>query len=126
MIVKYICDKCGKEFDNGDDCESHEQYCGITKEQLDFVAYDKYEHAMDFFNDLDFFSSSTYVRFNNRVAFDFYNKRQEYYGLVLIDEDVYVKGHIYYYYDVDDSWIDLTRLCKKITNVCDKLMEQIE
>lgn len=122
MIMKYICSVCGKEFDNEEDCESHEQYCGITKEQLDFVAYDKYEHAMDFFNDLNFFGGSAYVRFNNIAAFDFYNKRQEYYGLVPIDEDIYVNGHIYYYYDVDDSWIDLTRFYKKITNVYNKLV----
>ena len=125
MIMKYICSVCGKEFDSEEDCESHEQYCGITKEQLDFTAYDKYERAMDFFSGLDFFCSSAYVRFNNRAAFDFYNERQEYYGFGTIDEDIYVEGHIYYYYDVDDYWIDLTRLCKKITKVYDKLVEQI-
>lgn len=125
MITKYICSVCGAEFDNEEDCKGHELYCGVTKEQLDFISWDKYEHKMDFFNDMDFFGNCTYVKFGNREAFDYFNEQQDYYGYYLIDEDIYADGHIYYYYDVDDSWIDLTRLCKKITKVYDKLVEQI-
>ena len=121
MIYKYICSVCGKEFDNEEDCESHGKYCGVTKEQLDFIAWDKYEHEMDFFNDRDFFGNCTYVKFGNRAAFDYFNSRQEYYGYRLIDEDIYADGHIYYYNGVDDEWIDLTSFYKKIIKVYDKL-----
>ena len=75
MICKYICSVCGKEFDNEEDCEDHEKYCGITKEQLDFVAWDEFENQMDFFNDNDFFGGCGFVKFSNREAFDFFNKR---------------------------------------------------
>lgn len=121
MIYKYICSVCGKEFDNKEDCEDHENYCGITKEQLGFVAWDKFEHGMDFFDDMDFFGGCVYVNFNNREAFDYFNSRQDYYGFNTIDEDIYADGHIYYYNDINDEWIDLTRLYKKITNVYNKL-----
>lgn len=121
MIMKWICSVCGKEFDNEEDCGDHEKYCGVTKEQLDFVAWDESEHEMDYFNDDGFFGNCTYVKFSNRAAFDYFNEQQEYYGYYLIDDDIYADGHIYYYNDVNDSWVDLTRLYKKITKVYDKL-----
>lgn len=126
MIIKYICDKCGKEFDNAEDCEVHEKMCGITEEQLNFVAWAKNENKMDFYNDIDFFDECYYVIFNNKAAFDYFSAMQDDYGFGTIDEDIYVDGHIYYYYDVDDYWIDLTKLCKKITKVYDKLTLEIE
>ena len=122
MIYRYICSVCGKEFDCEEDCEGHERYCGVTKEQLGFVAWDKNENQMDFFNDNDFFGGCAYVKFSNREAFDFFNKQQEYYGYYVIDEDIYAEGHIYYCCDVNDEWIDLTRFYKKITNVYNKLV----
>lgn len=121
MIMKYICSVCGAEFDNEEDCESHELYCGITKEQLDFVAWNEFEHKMDFSNDDDFFGTCVYVKFNNRAAFDYFNSRQEYYGCYVIDEDIYADGHIYCYDDVGNEWIDLTRLYKEIANTYNKL-----
>lgn len=126
MICKYICDKCGKEFDNAEDCEVHEKMCGITEEQLNFVAWDKNENKIDFYNDIDFFDECYYVIFNNKAAFDYFSAMQDDYGFGTIDEDIYVDGHIYYYYDIDDYWIDLTKLCKKITKVYDKLALEIE
>ena len=121
MIMKYICSVCGEEFDNEEDCESHEKYCGVTKEQLDFISWDINENQMDFFNDIDFFDSCIYAKFNNKESFDFFNAQQDDFGFCTITEDIYADGHIYYYYDVDDCWIDLTRLYKKITKVYDKL-----
>ena len=122
MIMKYICSVCGKEFDNEEDCEVHEKMCGVTEEQLDFVAWDEDENKLAFSNDIDFFYNCIYVKFNNKAAFDFFNAQQDDFGFRTIGEDVYNKGHIYYYYDVDDYWFDLTRLCEKFANVYSKLM----
>lgn len=98
--------------------------------QLAFHCFDEDMKLLKYEYGVDCFSDCHYVVFDNKKAFDFFNAQQDYYGYCRIEDYLYANGHVYYYSDYNansaynDSWVDLTRLHKRIDSTCNEIMAQ--
>ena len=121
MKTWYICEFCGKSFGNSDACRHHEQLCGITEDQKDFVAYDDDRKPMTF-NDFVHggLEQVCYLHIVNKKSFDFVNKCFHDWGNAEIAETQFVPDSHYYYDWSAERWLCL----EKRIDFLNKMLEE--